>query len=183
MERKAILKESVQEGNYCTIADFIEGRGEDYFKLVSAQGFEGIVAKKKDSVYEQGQRSDCWLKIKNLRTADCVIFGYVKGQGASFTSAIVGLYDNNEPVYVANVEYGFSWNTRKVLTDFLKEITIEEKDCIVWVKPVVVCEIVYQSVLNGCKLRFPRFHRIRLDKSPSECTLDQILGKGKYFAR
>jgi len=175
LNRKEVLKQSVKEGSYCCLADYIDGKGEDYFRLIASHGLEGIMAKKKDSVFEEGERSDCWLKIKNLRSVDCVIFGYVKGVGNQFASVIVGLYNKKQrPVYVASVEYGFTQGIRSVLGQFFEEITIGEEDGIICLKPMIVCEVRYQSVLSGFKLRFPRFHRIRLDKSPDECTIDQI---------
>jgi bifunctional non-homologous end joining protein LigD len=176
VERKEILRRSVKEGRYICIADCIEGRGEDYFRLIAARGLEGIVAKRKSSCYEQGLRSDSWLKIKNWQSCDCIIFGYKKGvTEGNFQSVLVGLYDSEgKPVYVGNVEYGFTREIRRVLSEFFKEITIKEDHGVVWVKPVVVCEIIYQSVLKGSTLRFPRFGKIRLDKTPNECKTHQI---------
>lgn len=80
-----------------------------------------MVAKRKDSCYEQGLRTGSWLKIKNLKTCDCVIFGYTQGEGSrasTFGALILGLYDKDgRPVYVAHVGTGF---TQKML-DLLKE--------------------------------------------------------------
>ncbi len=76
MERKAILKDSLKEGSNVLLCDFIEEKGEAYFKLALEKGLEGVVAKKKDSVYEEGLRTGSWLKLKKLKTCDSVIFGY-----------------------------------------------------------------------------------------------------------
>ena len=69
-----------------------------------------MVAKRKDSVYEQGLRTGSWLKVKNLKSCDCVIFGYSKGTGAresTFGALVVGLYDlEGKPIYVATRGYG-----------------------------------------------------------------------------
>jgi bifunctional non-homologous end joining protein LigD len=179
LERKRILKESVKEGQHCILSDYVDGDGEGYFKLVAARGLEGLVAKKKNSFYEEGKRSDCWLKIKNLRTCDCVIFGWRIGDNGF--SAMVGLYDKQELIHVANLEYGFTREVKETLVDFFKEITIWKEDANTYLKPVVVCEVIYQSVLSNRTLRFPRFHRIRFDKAPNECTIDQIAGFWKML--
>ena len=79
IERKKILKDSLKEGTYVLLSDFIEEKGEAYYKLILEKGLEGVVAKRKDSQYEEGLRTGSWLKIKKLKTCDCVVFGYTKG--------------------------------------------------------------------------------------------------------
>ena len=96
MERKTILKQSVKEGSHIIINDFIEEKGEQFYQAILQQDLKGMVAKRKDSHYEQGLRTGSWLKVKNLKTCDCVIFGYSKGEGtraSTFGALIVGLYD------------------------------------------------------------------------------------------
>jgi ATP-dependent DNA ligase len=110
IERKAILKESVKEGSHIIVNDYVEEKGEQFYKAVLQQDLEGMVAKRKDSSYEQGLRTGSWLKVKNLKSCDCVIFGYSKGTGAresTFGALVVGLYDTEgKPVYVAHVGTG-----------------------------------------------------------------------------
>jgi bifunctional non-homologous end joining protein LigD len=74
MERKCILKESVKEGSHVIINDFVEEKGEQFYKAVLQQDLEGMVAKRRDSTYEQGLRTGSWLKIKNLKRAVTVSF-------------------------------------------------------------------------------------------------------------
>ena len=52
---------------------------------------------------------------------------------------------------------------------------------VTWLEPKLVCEVIYQVVTRDCRLRMPRLHTLRNDKEPSECTTDQIEGKGKCF--
>ena len=80
LERKKILQESLKEGTNVVLCDFIEEKGESYFKLALEKGLEGVVAKRKDSEYEEGLRTGSWLKIKKLKTCDCIIFGYTQGR-------------------------------------------------------------------------------------------------------
>jgi bifunctional non-homologous end joining protein LigD len=54
MKRKAILKDSLKEGSNVLLCDYIEEKGEAYFGLVLQKGLEGVVAKRKDSCYEEG---------------------------------------------------------------------------------------------------------------------------------
>ena len=96
MERKKILKDSLTEGKNVLLSDFIEEKGEAYFRLVVDKGLEGVIAKRKDSLYEEGLRTGSWLKIKELKTCDCVVFGYRRGEksrGKTFGSLVLGLYN------------------------------------------------------------------------------------------
>ncbi len=130
-------------------------------------------------------RSENWLKIKKLHSCECVIFGYTTGGGArkeAFGALILGLYEKDKPVYVGKVGTGFSESTLAELMRLFKglqttERTLEEVDVpegITWLKPELVCEIVYQAVTKDYRLRMPRFRSLRTDKKPVECTIDQI---------
>ena len=175
----------MKDGKHVVVSDFVEEKGEEYYKIVLEKGTEGIIAKRKDSVYEPGFRSDSWLKIKKLRSCDCVIFGYTKGTGArakTFGALILGLYNEEEkPVYVGKVGTGFSNEMLAILTKDSQKLETKQApfktdlhEEITWLKPKLVSEIFYQVVTNDGRLRMPRFRSLRKDKPPSECTLDQI---------
>jgi len=98
-ERRKILESSVREGPHVILSIPIEARGEEYYKAAIAKGLEGVMAKRGDSLYEPGQRSGAWLKIKAERTCDCVIAGYTSGQrgrSTTFGALILGLYEPEE---------------------------------------------------------------------------------------
>ena len=63
----------MKEGKHVVLSDFVKEKGEAYYEVALEKGLEGVVAKKKDSVYEPGVRSGNWLKIKKIRSCDCVI--------------------------------------------------------------------------------------------------------------
>ncbi|HSQ48898.1 MAG TPA: non-homologous end-joining DNA ligase [Candidatus Deferrimicrobiaceae bacterium] len=186
-ERKKILAQSLKEGTNVVISDYIEGQGEAYFQLILEKGLEGIVAKKKDSRYEEGLRSGSWLKVKKLKTCDCVIFGYTQGsqsRGETFGALVLGLYDEEKkPVYVGKVGTGFSQRTLGLLMDKFEKIktdvapfNAEAGDVVTWLLPQLVCEVHYQVVTKDGRLRMARFKRLREDKPPEQCTLDQLNG-------
>ena len=126
MERKKILQESLVEGKNVLLSDFIEEKGEAYFRLVVEKGLEGVMAKRKDSQYEEGLRTGSWLKIKELKTCDCVVFGYRRGEKSrekTFGSLVLGLYGaDGKPVYVGNVGTGFSEEMLKELIDKFEKL-------------------------------------------------------------
>ncbi len=185
MERKKILKNSVNEGNFIVLSIFVEETGVAYYRAVLEKGLEGIMAKKKQSSYEPGKRSNNWLKIKQVKTCDCVIFGYTKGEGnreKTFGSLILGLYDAAGPVFIGKVGTGFSQEDMEDMKKSLDKFKVEEETLpgvdmdreITWLRPDVVCEVGYQSITDDGKLRIPVFKRFREDKDPFECIIDQI---------
>jgi len=184
-ERKKILKATVKESSHVLLEDLVDEKGEDYYKAALEKGLEGVMAKKKNSPYEPGVRSGNWLKIKKLRSCDCVVFGYTKGAGArkkTFGALLLGLYDKNgSPVYVGKVGTGFSDDTLQALTEEFQKLETEDAPFkadvigeVTWLKPKLVCEVFYQVATKDGRLRMPRFQRLRSDKVPSECIVDQL---------
>jgi DNA ligase D-like protein (predicted ligase)/DNA ligase D-like protein (predicted 3'-phosphoesterase) len=196
IERKEILRNSVREGQHILLSDFVETNGEVYYTAALEKGLEGILAKKKDSPYEPGLRSGNWLKLRKLNSCDCVIFGYTKGIGTreeTFGALLLGLYSKEgKPVYVGKVGTGFSQETLQTLSEKFKGLETEtapfEADVperVKWLRPRLVCEVLYQAVTRDVRLRMPRFRGLREDKDPSECTLDQIVqgGLSEYLSK
>ncbi len=189
IDRKRILKDYFVEGKHTVLSEFVEEQGEAYYKAAIERGIEGIMAKKKTSTYQPGQRSNDWLKIKKTSSCDCVIFGYTVGEGnrrETFGALILGLYDKDRPIYVGKVGTGFSDREMQLLMEKFHDLKASEKtlkgvdpqEKVVWLKPRLVCEVTYQTVTHDGKLRIPSYRGLRTDKATSECRLDQIR-KGK----
>lgn len=186
MERKKILRRSLREGSNVVLSDFIEEKGSDYYQLTLEKGLEGIVAKRKTSFYEEGMRTGSWLKIKRLKTCDCIIFGYTQGKAsraATFGALLLGVYDSQgNPVYLGKVGTGFRQPLLMLLMNKFKKIKTdiapfktEPGEAITWLEPQLVCEVIYQVLTHDTKLRLARFQRLRDDKLPVECTVDQLI--------
>jgi len=208
-ERRQILLKRVKEGPHVVISEPVEARGTEYYRAAVLEGLEGVMAKRKDSVYEPGVRSDNWLKIKQHHTCDCVIAGYTLGFGirsSYFGALVLGLYnrttgqdiggigtgddgtdsvhDNkqNELVYIGKAGTGFSDRDLPALKDQFRnyetdtpQLTgLDQAGGVVWLRPALVCEVSYQSVTREGKLRIPGYIRLRFDKDPGECTIDQL---------
>jgi DNA ligase D-like protein (predicted 3'-phosphoesterase) len=94
----------------------------------------------------------------------------------------LGLYDKHgKPVYVGKVGTGFTEEMLRVLMDKFGKLKTdvapfkpETSDKVTWVEPKIVCEVAYQVVTHDLRLRMPRFKSLRDDKSPDDCTVDQI---------
>src|SRR5207249_2918894 len=84
----------------------LDARLSDLVHSVKAQGLEGLVAKRKDSRYEPGERSGAWLKMRVNRGQEFVIGGYTIG-GATFDALIFGYYEDGKLIYAARTRNGF----------------------------------------------------------------------------
>ncbi len=184
LERKQILKKSLKEGIQVLKSPSIEGTGIAYFQSADKLGLEGVIAKRKNSTYQPGIRSNDWLKIKQVKICDCVIFGYTQGEGSrskTFGSLILGLYDESEPVYIGKVGTGFSDSSLIEITNILKMEQIKEpwfteKDIphgTIWVQPNYVAVIGYQEFTKEGRLRAPRFQGLS-NKNPTLSGLSQL---------
>ena len=182
-ERKQILREGLQESEFVTIADSFPEKGEDYFQAALKMGIEGIVAKRLDSVYEPGTRSQDWIKIKKSLKLDLVIGGYIPGKGGRvpyFGGLLLGAYNHGLLQYVGRVGSGF---TDKELAEIAGAFSIQDLSPFVnapatpparWVEPQQVVQVSALEVTKDGHLRAPVFLRIRDDKEPQECTIDQL---------
>jgi len=186
IDRKIILKETVKEGKHIVISEYIEEKGEIYYNAVLKNGLEGLMAKKRQSIYEPGVISSNWLKIKEIKSCDCIICGYTIGKGNrkdTFGALILAVFDKDELVNIGKVGTGFTQIDLKKLRKLFTSLETREKTIknfvnseeIIWLKPQLVCQIKYQSVTDTHKLRAPRYQGLRIDKLPKECTLEQIL--------
>jgi|SRR3989344_2866984 len=173
-QRRKILEQTVREGPHLQTM-FCTKNGRALWDMIKKESIEGVVAKKNDSSYEMGVRSDAWLKVKSVKELDCVILGYTT-EKRKLTSLALGAYIDGVLTFVGKVGTGFDEKTLTYLREKLDAIMVEqgvvemEKDVIA-VEPVLVVEVAYQNVTKNNKLRAARFVRLREDKSPQECVL------------
>src|SRR5207248_2126604 len=82
-------------------------------KAALASGFEGVIAKRRDSQYEAGKRSPAWVKIKPTRSAEFVVGGITKGKGsrAALGALLLGYWDDGKLRYCGHVGSGFDDRT------------------------------------------------------------------------
>jgi bifunctional non-homologous end joining protein LigD len=173
LERKKLLTGVITEGANLQTMPSTEN-GEELWNVITARGLEGVMAKKKDSTYVTG-RSRAWLKIKLEKTVDCVIVGYAT-KTREIASLALGLYNGGSLIYIGQVGTGFS---ESLLERLSKELVRASNDVALPtnVHPVVpdkVCEVKYLEYTKDGRLRAPVFLRMRSDKLPRECMIDQV---------
>ncbi len=180
--RKERLKEIIDDNPYLIFGDHILEQGKLFFNEAVKKGFEGAVAKQRDSPYLIGERSQYWLKIKGRSTIEAIIAGYTQGEGKrliTFGALVLAAYNSNgEIVHLGNVGTGFSDDEAIQLLIKLKSLRskretiggkVEAPSPITWVQPKLVCEVEYDSMTQDQKLRLPRYKHLRSDLSPKEC--------------
>ena len=184
-DRKRVLREVLKDGDIVRYSDHYAGQGVALFNAAKEKGLEGIIAKKRNSCYEE-RRSHEWLKIKITQTVDSVIGGYTDPEGARqyFGSLVLGLYNEKKQlIHVGNAGTGFNQVTLRQISEVLKAIESDknpftgpvEPRKVHWVKPVRVAEVkfsewTHETNEGGLKLRAPVFMGLREDKNPEDCT-------------
>ncbi len=172
-KRRLILAGVVEEGGRLQVMPSTQD-GAKLWDIVTARHLEGVIAKKKESMYLRG-RSCQWLKIKCELTVDCIIVGY-RTKTRHIASLALGLYDHGQLTYIGQVGTGFT-------EPFLEELArmfIPSSNGVVLPKdvnhvvPNKVCEVRYLEYTRAHRLRAPVFVRMRNDKPPEECTIDQV---------
>lgn len=97
----------------------------DLIRSVREQGLEGLVAKRRTSLYEAGQRSGAWRKMRINKGQEFVISGYTRSP-RNFDALIFGYYECNKLIYVARTRNGFTSQLREQLFRRFRSLQISE---------------------------------------------------------
>lgn len=172
IKRKGVLNKLIAENDTLQTSFFTE-KGKKLWKIAEKRDLEGVIAKKKDSGYNLGSRSDEWMKIKRFKTIDCVVVGYTQ-EKRMLTSLLLGLHEDGKLFFSGKVGTGFDEAMMKTLLGKLKKMdtTLELPKEAIPVKPQLVVEIKYSEITKDKKLRAPVFVRVRKDKKVEECVLE-----------
>ncbi|MFJ8665135.1 ATP-dependent DNA ligase [Streptomyces sp. NPDC093600] len=155
------------------------GHGEAALRATREHGLEGLICKRITSRYEPGARSRNWIKIRNMRTADIVIGGWLPGGGRLSGlpgSVLMGQRHAGGLRYVGSVGTGWSEAERAELARLLyaaeiDECPFSEMPAVAgahWVLPRLVGEVRYAVRTRAGLLRQPSWLRLRPDLTPEE---------------
>ncbi len=164
-ERRKLMKSLLNLSSpRLRIAEQFEASANDMLVAVRQQQLEGVIGKRKDSLYEPGKRTGSWVKCRVNRGQELVIGGYIPGPHG-FDSLIVGYYQGKDLMYVARVRNGFVPASRRQVFEKIRhlvsptmpfanlpdthksrwgdELTAEKmKEC-VWLRPEAVAQIEF----------------------------------------
>lgn len=180
-KRRLLLVENLNPTAELILADFIADQGIAYFNSISEMGLEGVIAKKKGSIYFPGKRVKTWLKFKRKKTGAFLICGFVinRTSRGELSSLILGAYLEDNLTFFGMVGTGFSQKELEILLKELQKITINtcpftgsnniQPKYVFWTRPIIVCEVEYLELTDDGSLRHPSFKNFRPDLKPKDC--------------
>jgi len=191
-ERKELLEKALPKvGGAVRFSASLMGEPGELLEQVRKRSLEGLIGKKANSIYEPGQRSGAWFKIKVIQQQEFVIGGFTqpKGSREHFGAVLVGYYEKGKLLFASKVGTGFDHALLKSLLTQFRRLAQEEcpfanlpekrsaagrgltsaemKRCS-WVQPNLVCEVVFNEWTRDGQLRQPVFAGLRVDKRPEE---------------
>jgi ATP-dependent DNA ligase len=162
----------------------------EWFKRTGGD-LDGIIAKRMDAAYASGERTAA-VKVKRMRTADCVVGGFRYATGARVIgSLLLGLYGEDGLLHHVGFISGFKASERRALTEKFERLrkppgftgnapggpsrwSTERTGEWQPVAPKIVVEVAYDHFTGGRFRHGTRFLRWRHDKDPRQCTMDQV---------
>jgi DNA ligase D-like protein (predicted ligase) len=182
-ERRKLMKSLLNLSSLrLRIAEQFEASASDMLAAVRQQQLEGVIGKRKDSLYQPGKRTGAWIKYRVNRGQELVIGGYIPGPHG-FDSLIVGYYRGKDLVYVARVRNGFVPASRRQVFEKIRhlvsptmpfvnlpdthksrwgdELTAEKMKGCVWLRPEAVAQIEFLEWTEADRLRHAKFAGLR----------------------
>jgi bifunctional non-homologous end joining protein LigD len=184
LARREVLGTLISNGPRWLAPPNFPGPDLDAVRAASvANGLEGVVAKRLDSVYEPGARPGSWLKVKNQLSQEVVVAGWKPGQGnrtGLVGSLLVGVHSvSGALLYAGHVGTGFSDPVLRMLTrrlDALRRpdspfdgpVPPEYARPAVWVEPRLVIDVEFHRWTRAGRMRAPAYRGLRDDKDPAD---------------
>ncbi len=182
--RRAELESLGLDGQSWQTPAFHRGDGAVLLEATRARGLEGVVAKRLQSPYRPGRRTRDWIKIKNVRSQELVIGGWLPGKGrreGELGSVLVGYYDDDRLRYAGRVGTGLTDADLRLLRERLEPLEIAESPFegrrppkgSRFVEPRLVAEVEFAEWTSAATLRHPSYKGLRDDKPAREVIREQ----------
>ena len=175
--RKLLQKTFAKPPAGIAVAQTLDMTGEEALRHAAAGGWEGVIAKRKGSVYET-RRSKEWLKIKAIQQQEFVIVGWQPSTASDrdIGSLHLAVNEEGELRYAGKVGTGFSAKMRTWLHDELSKDVVPKPmvtgapriKTATWVRPRLVGQVSFTEWTSDHRLRHPSFLGLREDKSVKE---------------
>ncbi|WP_067703857.1 ATP-dependent DNA ligase [Nocardia jejuensis] len=165
-DRRRVLEAFAAQAPSLKVPARLEGSGAQALRHTRDHALEGVVAKRRDSVYLPGKRGQSWIKTRNWRTLPVVVGGYRRSENRRFASLLVGVRHEGELYYLGRVGTGFSEREMSELASrlgrlerktspFVNELTAEEIRDATWVTPKVTGVVRFQNWTEAGRLWHP----------------------------
>ena len=178
LDRKETLKHMLAYEDPIRYVTHKTTGSEKYFQEACVKGWEGLIAKRADSIY-QPRRSKDWLKFKCVNEQEFVIGGWTDPRRSriGFGAILVGYYDRRKLKYAGKIGTGFSDQILSQLTDTFNRIATDKspfddydpgKKEFHWVQPKLIAQVSFAEWTSDGRLRHPSYKGLRDDKKPTE---------------
>jgi bifunctional non-homologous end joining protein LigD len=189
VERRRLLETHAMVGleEPVRLSPAFDTAARELLAAVRQQGLEGIVAKRRESLYESGKRTGAWAKYRTSRGQELVIGGYMPGPHG-FDAILPGYYEGERLLFVGKVRNGFVPALRRELAERFRgletpvcpfanlpeprsarrgeALTREVMKTCRWLRPELVAQIEFTEWTRGDHLRHARFAGLRDDRDP-----------------
>ncbi|MBV8876656.1 MAG: ATP-dependent DNA ligase, partial [Gammaproteobacteria bacterium] len=168
----------------------LPGSAADVVQAVQAAGIEGVIAKRRDSNYQPGERNGDWVKLKLERQQEFVIGGFRSEGSTGLDALLVGYYEGRKLQFAGKVRAGFTPHTRRELLAKLRPlllpecpfanlpdpapghwgggVTADQMRAMRWTRPQLVAQIRFTEWTAEARLRHAAFLGLRVDKAAQE---------------
>lgn len=174
MERKHKLSTMVTENDRIAVSRYIEKEGTALYQAAEARELEGVVSKRKKSLYFMGKRTKDWVKFKRMADEEFIVAGYIQ-KGERTFSLVLAKYRPGSLVYKGHVTSGVTKDTVAQLEETGRNpfrMLPTGNENAVWVEPERVCVVEYMpNTLHS--LRQPVFKGFRDDIFPEEVQISE----------
>jgi bifunctional non-homologous end joining protein LigD len=186
--RRELLEGLELEGASWQTPAYHRGEGKALLEASRERGLEGIIAKRLESVYVPGRRTKEWIKVKNVRSQEMVIGGWLPGKGRRedmIGALVVGYYEPDDGErrlrYAGKVGTGFTEEDLRRLAERLEPLRRDDSPFegrqppreTVFVEPRLVAEIDFAEWTSAGTLRHPSFKGLRADKDAAEVVREE----------
>jgi bifunctional non-homologous end joining protein LigD len=190
LKRRARLPKIIGEDATIRLSRDLPGSVADIVRTLRAAGIEGVVAKRKRSTYQPGERSSDWVKLKLEQQQEFVIGGYKPEGAAGLDTLLLGYYEGRNLQFAGKVRAGMVPHIRREVLEVLKPlatpecpfanlpdvgaghwgggITAEQMPEMRWTKPKVVAQVRFTEWTADNRLRHAAFLGLRSDKPAKE---------------
>jgi bifunctional non-homologous end joining protein LigD len=180
IQRKKVLSELVAGNDLLRVSESFDD-GHSLYEQSLKSNLEGIIAKKKDSTYNEGERANNWLKIPTRKRQEFVIGGWAESErGRSFRSLLFGAYKDGKLEWIGRSGGGYKEKEMPDILERLKKLEVEKspfintildtKGAVIhYVKPQLVANFEFATWTKNGRIRKPAtFLGFRKDKKAKD---------------
>jgi bifunctional non-homologous end joining protein LigD len=195
VERRTLLRTLKFQSSRIQFLEYLETSATNMVAAAKDQRLEGVVGKRRDSLYQPGRRTGSWVKYRISVGQEFVVGGYFPGPHG-FDSIIVGYYEGRDLMYAARTRSGFVPASRRQVFSKLKhlvtascpfvnlpetrrsrfgeELNAEKMKKAVWLRPEAVAQIEFLEWTEADRLRHSKFVGLREDKNPRSVVKEHV---------